>query len=599
MPVLFVILFVTDLFQYEARFFVDLTADEGHLIGKVSGCGGSFDTYQRTYAKYVVYEPTEDCTIHTEFYTDEVMTGRFLFVEELDHEVPISSYFTIDDEHRGTLYGLDEIKSFSLTRTGDKYYQARLSGIHPVIVKLDEMTLIEVNGFDLSFEEDGTYLSWRQVKNYQSSLIEKRKVINSADIDSLQVEESSLVGRWYLTYGNYARNSLELELNTETGSMQWPVVSEAQQTMILEMDADNNGRMITGFGTDIEASQALNWKLNSQGKLILTTVSQADFAELTLFEERAGGFAFAIDTMSELNGGVYKDDWLRHGSGILFKAQSSLSLTDVVGQHRTLGGSDGFDIFADGRVVNNDGVTKKTASVANNILSVSHPYDIESNKADPHCDPESQGCELRESSKLEVLGIHEGKIYLDVFDLDGRGNGKHFVAYDFKPNTSLNGFEPHHLDGLIVNDKHNGKPRQWLFHKHMQTNASILTISSIDGETVYPINLIDGVIIAQVQSTPYRLKLLSNDSQGFSACWQEVGKECGPEDTLTFDYTPPKINVALNIIGEVTHSTNFELGYISFGQQAGVNLNVNNTRGAGPKLKSFEGCGLRIFRVES
>ncbi|MDK1285757.1 carboxypeptidase-like regulatory domain-containing protein [Pseudoalteromonas umbrosa] len=581
----------TESFRYDELFFVDITAAQGSFIGDVTGCDGFFTEYQRTSGKYAVADQTEDCTIRVEFYSEEVISGDFLFVNEPGHELPSSNYFTIDDPHSGTLYGLQRIRPFNLTRTANKKYKARIKSWESVIVKLDESRLLEVRGFDLSIEEDGTYLSWYVYQDSEYKTLEKRKVTNSTDLQSVNVNANSLAGRWILTYGYNNIWSLYPSLDFDLWFPFWPPKPMTDQTYILELDVDNKGRLISGLDTESEMSIEFNWVLNEEGKLHLSTLNESDFAVLTLFDTRPGGFAFAIDSVSQLDIGGYNEHWLRHGSGILFQSLSNVSFEDVVGRYRTLNGSSSFHILENGTLVNNNGKYKKSVTLNDDTLIFSYVHNTTSDKADPHCDLESPDCELREYQKYQVLGIHEDRIYLNALS---DNNEKSFVVFDFSKGLKPTDFVPDDLNGLLLYDEFNGSPRQWHFDTDEQENAVTLTISAKDGEVVYPIYLDNGVIVARGEEENMRLKILSSDSEGIIACWYSLNNACGLENTLNFSYTPPKINISLNITGDVRYKTSFEAGYILFGQLAGMSVYVGYSTDA--KLTHFEGCGLRVFR---
>ncbi|WP_172642433.1 carboxypeptidase-like regulatory domain-containing protein [Pseudoalteromonas luteoviolacea] len=584
----------TEVVRYGEVFSVTMTANDGHIIGKVSGCEGTFSEYEPTFARYTIKDPKANCTINTEFYSEEPISGDFLLIEESAHEIPLSTYFSIDSATSGTLYGLDEIKPFRLYRTADKSYSAQLNSFETVVVKLDENNLTEVRGFDLSIEEDGTYISWVVYEQANYKNLEKRKVINSSDLATLDVDESSLVGRWYLTYGYNNKWSLESSFNIETGLPHWPFVPMTQQTVILEINADTTGRLITDLDSESESITELSWSLNAHGKLHLTTLNDSDFAEISLFEARSGGYAFAIDKLSMVEYGRYNNDWLRHGSGLIFKAQPATSFENVVGQYRApkLLGNWGFEIFEDGTVVSKQNLSKRIASLTGDMLSIAYVNNVEVDKSDPYCNFESQECELKEGTKYQVLGVHGDRVYVNL--IWDSLNETRFLVYEFSPEPALTGFAPHQLHGLYLHDQFNGTPRQWRFDIDEQTGTATLWITEKDGVKTYPIELVNGIIVTKGLYEQFVLNILSSDSEGITACWRARFSVCETENIINFSYIPPKINVTLNITPGIGYSHNFSLGYVLFGSHAGMTVAAGYNTSA--KLSSFDGCGLTIFR---
>ncbi|AZZ98864.1 hypothetical protein [Pseudoalteromonas sp. R3] len=573
----------TSDYYYGEAFLVAVNVQEGSRLANIEGCNGYLTELQGQ-AYYRVNNPVADCEINASFIEDFVPTESSLLVDTSAEAIPTGWYYEMTGDNRGVFYGTDTSASFSVTQSeGTSVFT--FDDQKKVAVQLNYGELKWVNGFTLTHQGQDVDIRW-SASDWQwgkVSMTEVRSVQPSHYLAPLDIGRDNLIGEWSVT-------------SIEHG-----------KTVRLTLNDDHTG-VLSRIEPGVGVPSQLTWELTAQGEIRLYGEQSGDSATVKLYEQREGGYAFAVEQV-ELGGmsSGAKPTWLSYGAGLLVPLKG-MTMDDLAGSWRfNLNDSYyGFELYQGGEVRSGRFSGAATAKLDNHQLTVTAFYNRVLRRHDALCSAGRDECQQQTVGSYTVLSFISGRLY--VYEHNESGSAGTLVKVDIDPDGKLNGIDYSMRSNNQYYQKTGSSLRKWSFYHQSGYSHGTLLIDDKFPQTKYLVDEQNGLIELLDLSGELvdQYKVIDNDVDSITLCRLTDG-QCNPAEHVILYYQPAMVEVAITAPQSVNISSNLTLPYIQYGSHLEVSVSLDWDSGL--FVSSFEGCGIEkpkyifgnglSFRVDS
>ncbi|MCF2909860.1 hypothetical protein L1285_16160 [Pseudoalteromonas sp. DL2-H2.2] len=570
-------------YYYGEAFLVAVNVQEGSRLESIEGCNGYLtESLGQTY--YRVNNPVADCEISASFIEDFVPTESTLLVDKSAEAIPTGWYYEMTGDNRGVFYGTDATANFSVAQTG-ALSVFTFDDETKIPVQLTDSELKWVSGFTLTHQGQDVDIRWSASDWHgdQASMTDPRSVHPSRYLASLDIDRDNLIGEWAIT-------------SIERG-----------KTIRLTLNDDHTG-IVSRFETGLGTPSQLTWELTAHNEIRLYGEQSGDSATLKLFEQREGGYAFAVEQV-ELGGRSDDTDltWLSYGAGLLVPF-TGMTMDDLVGSWRySIGHVDyGFELYKGGELRSGRFSGAATAKLDNHQLTVTAFYNRVLGRHDALCSTGRDECQQQTVGSYTVLAMISGRAY--VYEHNKSGSVGNLVKVDIDAHGKLNGLDQPLRSNSQYYQKTGSSLRKWSFDHPWNYSHGTLWIEDGRARHSYFFQDQNGIIelTDQWNELVDHYKVIDNDVDSITLCRLTDG-QCDPDEHVVLYYQPAMVEVAIIAPQSVNLSSNLTLPYIQYGDhlEASVSLDWDS----GLFVSSFEGCGIEkpkyisgnrlTFRVDS
>ncbi|ALU42410.1 PKD domain-containing protein [Pseudoalteromonas rubra] len=570
-------------YYYGEAFLVTVNAQEGSHLASIEGCNGRLIERQGQ-AYYQVNNPVADCEVNASFIEDFVPTESTLLIDTNAEAIPTGWYYEMTGDSRGVFYGTDASANFSVTQS-EGISVFTFDDQKRVAVQLNHRKLKWVNGFTLSHQGQDVDIRW-SASDWQwgpVSMTEVRSVHPSHYLASLDIDRDNLIGEWSVT-------------SIEHG-----------KTVRLTLNDDHTG-VLSRIEPGVGVPSQLTWELTAQGEIRLYGEQSGDSATVKLYEQREGGYAFAVEQV-ELGGmsNGAKPTWLSYGAGLLVPLKG-MTMDNLAGSWRfNLNDSYyGFELYQGGEVRSGRFSGAATAKLDNHQLTVTAFYNDILGRHDALCSADRAECQEQLVGSYTVLSFISGRLY--VYEHNESGSTGTLVKVDIDPDGKLNEIDYSMRSNNQYYQKTGSSLRKWSFYHQSGYSHGTLLIDDKFPQTKYLVDEQNDIIELLDLSGELveQYKLIDNDIDSITLCRLTDG-QCDSDEHVILYYQPAMVEVAITAPQSVYLSSNLTLPYIQYGDY--LEAFVFLGRDSSLFVSSFEGCGIEkplyfsdnslTFRVDS
>ncbi|MEC4087283.1 PKD domain-containing protein [Pseudoalteromonas rubra] len=559
----------TSEYYYGEAFLVAVNAQEGSRLANIEGCNG-YLTERQGQAYYRVNNPVADCEISASFIEDFVPTESTLLIDTSAEVIPTGWYYEMTGDNRGVFYGTDAMAHFSVTQSDDVSIFT-FDDETKIPIQLNHSELKWVNGFTLFQQGQEVNISWsasnsRDDPTYKTT---PRTVNPSRYLASLDVVWETLIGEWSVT-------------SVERG-----------KTIRLTLNDDHTGT-VSRFEPGMEVLSQLTWELNAQNEIRLYGEQSGLSATLKLFEQREGGYAFAVEQVEyEDMSDSTEHTWLSRGAGLLIPL-TGITLDDLAGSWRfKLDDSHhGFELFKGGELRSGRFNGAATASFENHQLTVSAFYNDILRRHDALCSADRDECQQKTVGSYTVLTMLSGSLY--VYEHNESGAVGTLVKVDIDPRGKLNGIERHlRQQGSRFYQQTASSLRKWSFYEWGQdsgTHSGSLQISENNSTIGYQVYFDNKIIrLSESDGSYISYEMIDSDVDSITLC-RQIDGQCDSQEYIVLDYQPAVVEVTISAPEGVEVTSNQTSPYFNYGER--LEVIVYDGWSSGLYVSSFEGCGI-------
>ncbi|WP_162197965.1 leucine-rich repeat domain-containing protein [Pseudoalteromonas rubra] len=556
-------------YYYGEAFLVAVNVQEGSRLVNIEGCNGYLTELQGQ-AYYRVNNPVSDCEISASFIEDFVPTVSTLLVDTSAEVLPTGWYYEMTGDNRGVFYGTGATANFSLTQSNDNSSTFSFDDETKILVQLTDSELKWVNGFTLSYQGQNVDIRWSASDWHggKASMTDARSVHPSRYLASLDIERDNLIGEWAVT-------------SIERG-----------KTVRLNLNDDHTGA-VSRFEPGLGTPSQFTWELTAQNEIRLYGEQSGFSATVKLFEQREGGYAFAIEQVE------YEDlpnstdlTWLRHGSGLLIRlGQTATTLEDLAGSWRFSlnGSSHGFELYKGGELRSGRFNGAATARLENHQLTVNAFYNEDLKTYDALCNADRSQCRQQVVGSYTVLTSISGDLY--VFEHNDSSAFGTLVRVNFDPQGELSGFDRHLSRYSRFYQKTDSSLLKWSFTETHDGNYSYLSISSGNKiGTQYQLSYYNDIVeLLGPDSELIRYQIVDSNVNSITLCPLFDG-QCNPTEQIKLDYQPATVEVTISAPEGVKVTSNLISPYLHYGDRFEVSVLLYDQEDM--YVSSFAGCGI-------
>ncbi|MDK1310522.1 PKD domain-containing protein [Pseudoalteromonas ardens] len=552
-------------FFYGDSFFIEIDEVEGSVLGTISGCDG-YIVDAVTYRQYRVDSLTSSCVIEAQFNDQTAHIQNTLLVDATPAGITDSWYYTIDPEGHGTFFGLDGNTSFTVQKRNGYVYDFVFEDV--IRTRIDGYNFY-ASKFALWFNKSSNTMSGCWNGSRESVYIEPgsdghESICTEVELAASQVPTEisvgELTGDWYLNF------------DKSLGFYQ------------LTLYEDGSGRLMT-LSEDEGAAFNLqvNWQVTAENRLELTDETGM-FAAFSVLRKEDSLFTLIAHETDHSN----HASWQAFGSWAMIRTgHQTLEIEQLKGAWSNVDEQDidEFYLFAGGEYRSGRFNGAASATIENNLLTVTAGFNLQSREYDNLCETTLPGCEIFSVAQYEVIALDGQRAYIRVHSGFGAADILSIVEID--PAFPVDRELPTYLNSTKFYEKLNGTLRTWQFEQLEQEGFANLTI---DEQSPIPVYYEQGEFRKYLDEDGFRYKIQEVNVDALVLC-PVVAGQCDMQNQIELLFQVPFVEVTLDIPESLEATHNLESGRLKYGQHLEIWLSRDNQQRQ--YASTFSGCGIR------